>query len=331
MIEKNPDQKDFDVIGFGALNFDRLYLVDEIPSAGDEIVIRDIDEAPGGSAANTIIGLSRLGLRTGFIGTISFDTEGNLIHKDFEDHKVDTQGISITSAGKTGSVIGYVDTGGQRALGVYPGVNSNLRIGRINVEYAKKARWIHMSSFVDNEQTQEQTELIETLRKEDAEMGFSLSPGMIYARKKLEKLGPLVSSSSILFLTEKEIETMTGLGYKDACKALIDEGVKIVAVTRDSNGCYIANGQEEILSPAYEVHDVIDTTGAGDAFAAGFLYGHLKGKPLKRCAEYGNWLASRCITKLGARRGLAYSINGFRNHIQSRNRSEPDYEKTVES
>jgi ribokinase len=308
-------KKDLDIIGFGALNFDELYMIEEFPSPGDEIVIKDSDQGPGGSAANTIIGLARLRLKTGVIGTLSFDSRGSIILKDFENHAVNTEGLSITATGQTGTVIGFVDKKGERILHVYPGVNDLLKIQRISMEYGKRARWIHLSSFVGDEQLHEQAKFVEDLRKEDLGTRFSLSLGMIYARKKLENLKPILKNCEILFCTEKEIQILMGTDFKDAFRSLLGIGCKTIAITRDSRGCYVASHDEEFSSPAFKVNDVVDVTGAGDAFAAGFLYGFLKRESLRKCAAYGNYLASRCITKLGARRGLVYSLKGFRNHI----------------
>lgn len=319
--------KEFDVLGFGALNYDRLFIVDSILKGGDEIVIRSIREDPGGSAANTIVGLARLGLKTGFIGIVGFDTIGRLIVQAFEKENVDTRGISVTSGGRTGLVIGFVDKRGERALSVKPGINNELKLTDINVGYAKKAKLIHMSSFVSNKQLKEQKFLVEELSKEDEEIKFSLSPGMIYARKSIEKLFPIFSHCDILFLQEKEIKLLTGLDYKKGCNALIKKGVKTVAVTLGVKGCYVTDGDkyEFIPSQRPEVEKsmgqkvrqkarpkVVDTTGAGDAFAAGFLYGFISKQSLHKCGALGNWMASECVTKYGARRGLIYSLNKFK-------------------
>ena len=327
--------KEFDVVGFGALNYDRLYIVDEIPRGGDEIVIKFIREDPGGSAANTIVGLARLGLKAGFIGIVGFDTIGRLIIEAFEKEKVDTRGISITSGGRTGLVIGFVDRKGERALSVKPGINNDLKLTDIDVGYAKKARLIHLSSFVGSKQLREQVFLVEELVKQNKKIKFSFSPGMIYARKGIEKLFPILKHCNIMFLHEKEMKRLTGLEYKKGCDALIRKGVKIVVVTLGVEGCYITDGNkcEFVASQRPEVETtgsrkirrkvgpkvrrpvrpkVVDTTGAGDAFAAGFLYGFLANQSLQKCGALGNWMASECVTKYGARRGLIYSLNKFK-------------------
>lgn len=307
--------KEFDIIGFGALNYDRLYIVDEVPTPGDEIAIKRIEEDAGGSAANTIVGLARLGLKTGFIGIIGFDDEGKWIMKNFETDKVDTRGISITSGARTGTVIGFVDAKGERALSVYPGANNLLEITDINLGYAKKAKFIHFSSFVNDKQFKQQIFLLKKISQENPEIKFSFTPGMIYVRRGIEKLNPIIERSHVLFFSEREIKLLTGLEYRDACKALLKKGAKIVAVTLGVKGCYISDENESMFIGALRPpKKVVDTTGAGDAFAAGFLYGLIKNEDLHTCATYGNNLASECVTKYGARKGLVYSINNFKHY-----------------
>jgi len=89
----------------------------------------------------------------------------------------------------------------------------------------------------------------------------------------------------------------------EGAKFLIDEGVDVVAVKLGGRGCYVTDGTEEHFIKPYIV-DVVDTTGAGDAFNAGFLYGLVRNKTLKMCGLLGNYTASRCIMKAGARNGL---------------------------
>lgn len=307
--------KEIDVMGFGALNYDRLYIVDKMLEAGDEIAIRKIVEDAGGSAANTIVGLARLGSKTGFIGMVGFDDEGKWIMKGFETDKVDTRGVSITSGARTGLVIGFVDKNGERALSVYPGANNSLEITDINLGYAKKAKLIHLSSFVRDQQFKQQIYLIKQLIREAPEIEFSFSPGMIYVRKGIEKLYPIIERCRVIFLSEDEINLLTGSEYKAACNALLKKGAKIIAVTLGVKGCYITDGNKsEFIGVSRPPKKVVDTTGAGDAFAAGFLYGLINNEDLHKCGAYGNSIAGECVTKYGARKGLVYSVNNFKHY-----------------
>jgi len=283
------------------LNLDRLYRVKRIAKAGKHAPITDAAESPGGSAANTVAGLARLGARCGFIGAVGDDAEGRTMLEDFKKYCVDTSGVSVLKDARTGIIIGFVDSKGERTLYPYPGANSLLDKENIDNAYARKARFLHITSFVDAKQMSLQKQLVSEL--EDIEISFS--PGDLYSRKGMKALMPFIKRSTIIFLNASEAQELTGKKYKDACSTLLDKGAKIVAVTLGKRGCYVTDGEEEYEIPAYKAK-AVDTTGAGDAYAAGFLYGMLKEEPIVQAAKYGNNAASFCIRKPGARCGLPY-------------------------
>lgn len=287
-----------DAIGFGALNFDRLYSVDRIAGKGEQIPINEVREASGGSAANTIAGLARLGITTGFVGAVGDDAEGRKILQDFRADGVDTKGI-VGMKRRTGIVIGFVDRSGERTLYPYPGVNSEISIDDIDFNYMRNTKILHLSSFVDRKQFEIQKKVVKKL-PENVKVSFS--PG-IYAEKKLGELLPIIKRSYIIFLNRDEIENLTNKNYKKGSEELIEGDAGIIAVTLGKKGCYVQNKKNSYVIPAYKTK-VVDTTGAGDAFAAGFLYGILSGKNLQDSGRLGNYLASCCIRKFGARDGL---------------------------
>ncbi|MDI6888543.1 MAG: carbohydrate kinase family protein [Methanocellales archaeon] len=286
-----------DVAGLGALNYDRLYAVERIAKPGEEVGVIDVKGCPGGSAANTIVGLARLGLSTGFIGIVGDDVEGGIIMDDFAVEGVDVSRIR-RAKGSSGVALGLVDKHGERALYIHPGVNDVLCIDEGDVDYANNAHLIHMSSFVSAEQLEMQKRL-----SKETKAKVSFAPGMLCFKFKFDVLKPIIGSCHVVFLNEEEIHSLTDAGHKKGSKILLDAGAEVVVVTLGKKGCYIANEDAYVAPPKTEV---LDTTGAGDAFAAGFLYGLLKGESMKRCGELGNIVASMCIGKYGAREGLPY-------------------------
>jgi len=288
-----------DVICFGAMNMDKLYLVNRIAKEEEESFIIDFKECPGGSAANTAVGLARLEIKTGYIGKVSNDREGKLLLDNFKKEGVDTRGITVSKEGRSGVVIGFVDGKGERALYVDPGANDTLEFEEINLEYAGSAKLLHLTSFVGEKPFRAQKRLVRAL----SNIKVSLDPGELYARKGLEALEPVIRRTSVAFLNENEIRLLTGKGYREGSKALVNEGISIVAAKLGKRGCYITDGKETHLVEPYKVK-VVDTTGAGDAFCAGFLYGLIKNKDLYECGRLGNFVASRCIMEIGAREGL---------------------------
>ncbi len=289
-----------DVIGVGALNVDRLYLVDKIADAGGEVAINSMVEAPGGSSANTMVGLARLEIKTGFLGNVGSDTEGEFILNDFMNENVDVLGIH-RAEGTTGIIMGFVDEKGERALYASPGVNDYLNMDSAAIEYAKNVKFLHFASFVGEKSYSAQLELMESL----SDIKISFSPGMLYAKKGLKELDLIIENTTILFLNKDEAELLTGWDYKRGAEQLLEIGAGVVVVTLGEKGCFITSSDDYHLVKGYKVK-AVDTTGAGDAFAAGFLYGVLMEEELELCGRLGNWVAASCIQNVGARDGLPY-------------------------
>jgi ribokinase len=288
----------FDVIGFGALNVDKIYRVSRIAREGEESFILNAKDSPGGSAANTVVGLARLGARTGFIGKVARDDEGELLLADFRREGVNTDGIVIAKEGSSGTVSAFVDKKGERALYVHPSVNDTLAFEEINIDYVKQTEFLHLASM-DEKPFQAQKKLVAELPN----LKVSLDPGEIYARKGLTKLKPMMKRCFVVMPSENEVKLLTGKGWREGANTLLGEGARIVAVKLGKKGCFITDGSQNHMVPPFRA-EVVDTTGAGDAWNAGFLYGLVRKKDLFECGRLGNLVASRCIAKVGARTGL---------------------------
>ena len=294
----------FDVVGFGALNVDKLFKVNRIAGAEEESFIEAHSETCGGSAANTVIGLARLGCKVGFVGKVADDREGALLIEDFRKEGVDTAGVIRAMQGESGQVMGFVDAKGERALYIDSGVNDTITFDEVNADYVSRARFLHLTSFVGEKSFQTQKQLLKTLPEN---IKVSFDPSALYAREGLAQLEPIIKRSHVLMPNAKELNLITG--EADYCRGadfLIGMGVRIVAVKLGADGCYATDGRERHLIEAFKV-DAVDTTGAGDAFCAGFLYGLLNDKSLYDCGRLGNFVASRCVMKMGARAGLPYA------------------------
>jgi ribokinase len=286
-----------EIIGIGALNIDKLYLVERIGAAGEEIGIDSVSEQPGGSAANTIAALARLGIKTGFIGRVGDDADGAYLRFEMAKEGVDTRGIEV-ARGRTGSAIVLVDPGGERSMYVHPGVNDALSLTPENLSYVKSAKCLHLSSFVGETVIDVQREILDRSKAE-----ISFAPGMLYVRRGLDTLSGIVSNARVVFLNRDEIGILTGSGYRKGAGELNDVGAEIVVVTLGGDGCYIRTSDAEVSIPGFSAR-AVDTTGAGDAFCAGFLYGLLADEPLGVCGRLGNFVAAKCIGAVGAREGL---------------------------
>lgn len=299
-----------EVVGLGALNTDHIYKVERI-LVDEEATVKEYAMSPGGSAANTIYGLAKLGVSAGFIGVTGDDAEGKLLVQDFEKVGVDTSQIKVKREAKTGSVLCLSDSQGRRSLYVSPGANSLLTTADLDLDYISKARMLHVSSFADDRQFKVLLELMDKLAPS---IKVSFTPGALYATKGLKALAPILARTYVLFMNQNEIRQLTGQDVPAGAKSCLKQGCHIVVVTLGRGDSwktvmatsYIRDAENEYTVEPADTHiiSVLDTTGAGDAFAAGFLYGLLNDRGLRECGQLGDIVAEFSISKMGARQGL---------------------------
>jgi ribokinase len=312
----------FDVVGFGALNVDKLYNVNKIAHEDEESYITGLTESCGGSAANTIVGLSRLGLNTGFIGKVASDREGTLLLKNLEDENVDTDGVILESDGRSGVVNGFVDRDGQRALYVDPGVNDLIEQDEVKTGYVTGSKVLHMTSFVGKFEDKSIKAQKTFLKRIPDDISVSIDPGRLYVERGMDFLEKFLERTNIILINEVELNLLTEEKYRgnykgnktceNGSKILLDYGIDIVAVKRGDKGVYVTDGCRSYFMDAFKVQ-CVDTTGAGDAFNAGFLYGLINGENIEKSALIGNFVASKCVEECGATNGLpdVYGIAGL--------------------
>ncbi len=296
------------IVGVGALNIDHIYKVASILDDG-EAVVEAVEVFPGGSAANTTYGLGKLGVSAGFSGAVGDDNEGRILLKDFEAVGVDTGRIRVKAKAGTGSVICLSDKGGKRSLYVLPGANNLLTIEDIDLSYINGAKILHLSSFANDKQFKMSLELVDKL---DDSVRLSFAPGALYAVKGLKALAPVLRRTYILFINQDEIKQLTGEGVIGGAAKCLQTGCQRVVVTlgkgiklkNTTAGGYIRDAKNEYIIKPSDTGARTDTTGAGDAFAAGFLYGAVNNRDLEECGRLGDIAAKFCISKTGARQGL---------------------------
>ncbi len=322
----------FDFIGIGSLNLDIIYEVEDLSlldgfgselSPGREIscsretiqellqllegVGRRIAESGGGSAANTIAALAALGWRTGFLGAVGADREGDYVVGSMKF--VEMSGVK--TSGNTAIclvILGRRER--DRALVVSPATGADFSLDQELLALFGRARVVHATSFIQDEGFCLEDRLFSLKRPSQI---ISLDPGEIYAARSLYQLRSLLLSTDILFITETELEMMTGTKRREGVFHLLDimcggrsrevPGVPtsfpLVVVKRGKRGASCYSGGVELSAPALEVEDVVDTTGAGDAFNAGFLHSLMKGWSLERSLKAGHLLASFSIRGYG--------------------------------
>lgn len=325
--ERRSASARFDVVGFGALNLDHLYVVPRLIEDGGVEVLSSTAE-PGGSAANTIYGLAKLGLRCGFVGVVGDDDAGNAILRSFEEVGVDTSRLHVERGAATGQTICITAGEGQKAIYIIPGANSVLESADLDLAYLGDARCVHLSSFVDESAFSRQLRLVDDLPA-GTKVTFALDA--LYARRGLDAMTGLLRRCTVLLANAEELRQLTGRELHAAADACLDLGCDVVVATFGSGeaereGPAAARGREAIAAriwtrrggkrgketvqnavPAVRTRDatVADTVGAGDAFAAGFLFGLLSRRfGLEKCGALGHTAAQFSLAELGARKGL---------------------------
>ncbi|MBI2304890.1 MAG: carbohydrate kinase family protein [Chloroflexi bacterium] len=300
------------VVGWGALNMDRIIRVERILVDGEAAILEQLPPLPGGSAANTIAALARLGVKTGFLGAVGDDEGGGMLLDDFRSHGVDVSHIAVKNGWPTGAVLCLSDREGNRSLYVSPGANELLAVADVDLEYLAEAEVVHLSSLSGSPQLQQQKAAVAALSDR---VKVSFAPGALYVRWGWTELAPILERCHFLFLNQDEITALTGQGLEAGARRCLEAGCQQVTVTLGAGiqvpgssipkGAYIATRDSQFFldilpSPAGPV----EATGAGDAFAAGFLFGYLNGRDLLSCGRLGMALAHLALSRPGARVGL---------------------------
>lgn len=288
----------FDIIGWGALNIDRLCHVNDYAPEDGETFINYETKSCGGSAANTIIGIAKLGLKTGYIGKVGNDSNAVMMKNYLKENNVNTDHLLVDDNGETGEVIGFVTKTGDRKLYVTAKANDNIKFEEIQKDYINSAKILHLTSFVgqnNSSSIEAQLEIIKDLK----DVKVSFDPGMLYIQRGKEFMDTFLKYTDILLINETELLMYTKAESMDEAVAQVEDKVEILVVKRSTKGSYIKSKDEEHYIDIFKV-DAIDTTGAGDAYNAGFLYGLLSGYDLKKAGIIGSYIAAKSTTSPGA-------------------------------
>jgi ribokinase len=326
-----------DVIGFGAMNLDEIAVVPRIVVDG-ETRIRELRRRPGGSAANTVYALAKLGMATAYVGAVGDDPAGQILVQDLTKAGVDTSQVVVKAGEPTGFVWAIADAS-KRSLYVYPGANDLLHWRDVHLTSMARARLVHLTSFVNPKQLALQ---VWAVRRMPASVKVSFAPGALYAARGASALRPILERTAVLFANGTEAGTLTRRkDVRAAAEVLLRLGCGIVVITLGAGteidraesreprhlgrkmraACYVTDGQAvEILPLIARGRRAVDSVGAGDAFAAGFLFGLLRDRPPGECARIGQTVALRSVQGPGARDTLPNLLElrqDYRRHFGS--------------
>jgi len=307
-----------DVVGFGALNIDLFYEVDsfepfnfggvrleagrEIQGSNEEFQHlltllhrhgRFMGRSGGGSAANTIFALSRMGFNTALIGKVGQGEDGDFLIHALEAEEVNTRWVRRNH--ESGVCLIILDKSQDRSIFMQPNANDTLCVDEIDVDLLSQSRLLHMTSFGGKLPMEAQRVTLEHLHPPGK---MSFDPGEIYARRGLKEVEAFIERCSVLFVTEKEVGLLTSMDYEGGCRNLLSYGPDVVVCKRGKEGSSVLTREETFKIPAEEV-EVVDNTGAGDVYNAGFLAGMILGKSLKDCALFATRVAGKSLTGFG--------------------------------
>lgn len=285
----------FDVMVVGDANID---LVVEglkcYPPAGQEVRVKNMSTNVGGGAALCAMGLSKLGLKTAFYGILGNDLYGNFVIQQLKSINIETYPIKISESKGTGisiALFGEKD----RSFITYDGSNSEVDLNKVDMEIVKRSRHVHITGY-NSRKHESYLKFIRNLK--EAGVTVSTDVGWDETGEWYEGLFELISYVDVFFINEIEVLNYTRCKTAEEGLKKLSQYCRIVAVKMGSRGaCAIQDG-EIVKEGALDV-EVVDTTGAGDSFNAGFLYGFLKGADLKKCLQYGNACGGFSVTKAG--------------------------------
>jgi len=278
--------------------------IDRFPEKGQLELFDELEMHTGGNANNTAIGLAKLGISAGAMGKIGQDGFGDFVLQTLEKNGVDTHGIVRDSKANTSVTFVVVASDGERSFLHYMGANAAFSEADIDLELIKKSRILHVAgSFVMPNFDGEPTANI-LRRAKEAGVITSLDTVWDVSGNWLRTLEPCLPYVDIFLPSIEEAKQLTSLDSPpDIAAFLLDYGIQTVGLKMGERGSYVRTKDEELYVPAYPAN-VVDTTGAGDAYIAGFLAGTKMGWDLKRTAELAAATGAACVTAIGTTTGI---------------------------
>lgn len=259
-------------------------------------------ESSGGSAANTVAGVAALGGSAAFVGRVAHDQLGEVFRHDIQAAGVDFQ----TPAGgdlPTGQCLIVVTPDAQRTMTTCLGVNAQLSVADIDADMVRAAHICYFEGYVWDlpGQIAALRRAGEIARAAGRKVALTLSDVFCVEGHRDAFLGLTDNGVDLVFANENEAKSLFCTDDADEAVAAMAARAPLAVITRSEKGAVILKGDEKIMVPAATPARVLDTTGAGDLFAAGFLAGYAKGLPLRECGVMGTIAAAEIIEHYGAR------------------------------
>lgn len=315
----------FDVVGIGNALVDVLSHVDDpfvdthdltkgaMTLIGDERVeelyraMPDPTEMSGGSAANTLVGVASFGGRAAYIGRVRDDGLGTVFAHDLASLEVTFDSPRASDGPGTGRCMIVVTPDAQRTMNTYLGASSLLGPDHLDLDLIADSAVTFLEGYLFDRDEAKAAYRVATEAAHAAgrEVSLTLSDGFCVERHRKDFVALIDDGVDILFANTDEITRLYEVDDVDEAVERVRGRCRIACITKGRNGSVIVTDDETHVIAPHEVPKRVDTTGAGDLYASGFLYGYTQGMALDRCGHLGSIAASAVIGHTGARPGLS--------------------------
>lgn len=280
-----------------------MTLIDRIRARQIYDMMGPATEKSGGSVANTVAGFANLGGRAAYIGRVNSDQLGEIFVHDMRSLGVDVRIPPASGGSPTARSLVLISGDGQRTMQTYLGACTELSVTDITAKTVGAPDIVLLEGYVWDiaEGPALTAKAMQLAKKSGARIALSLSDSFCVERHREQFMAAVKDSVDMVFADENEIIAL--LQVEDFASVLdaLGDFSNLFVLTRSAKGSVVVHGEETIVQAATPVQKVIDTTGAGDAYTAGFLYGLASGRTLADCARMGTWCATSVIQQVGPR------------------------------
>jgi sugar/nucleoside kinase (ribokinase family) len=260
-------------------------------------------EMSGGSAANTAVGVASFGGRAAFIGRVRDDELGRVFAHDIRAADVGFDNAPVADGAPTGRCLVLVSPDAERTMNTFLGAAAQLHPNDVGQDLVRAAAVTYLEGYLFDEPDAKAAFRLAATAAHDAgrRVALSLSDTFCVERHRADFLALVEHDVDVLFANDAEVCTLYGTSTLDDALDAVVRQCEVAAVTKAAAGSVIVGHEDRVEVPAHPVDRVVDTTGAGDLFAAGFLVGFTRGEGLRRCGELGSLAAAEVISHFGAR------------------------------
>ena len=312
----------YDVLGIGNAIFDVLVKTDEafllahgmtkgsmrlIDEARAAAIYRDMGpatEMSGGAAANTIVGLASLGARAAYVGKVKDDQIGRMYAHDIRAAGVTFETKPASGGPGTGCSYILITGDGERTMNTYLGAAQELAPADVDPAEIAAAKIVYLEGYLwDPKDAKDAFVKASRIAHEASrQVALTLSDAFCVERYRGEFIELMKSSAiDVIFANEGELHSLYQTSDFDTALKLLRSDVKLGVVTRSEKGCVVGSRDGVVAVPAFPIEKIVDTTGAGDLFAAGFLFGLVRNAGYENAGKLGALAAAEVIQHIGAR------------------------------